>query len=282
MIEDTRAGQKIPKTINCFYHANKYHLSEEEWKSWITTPFSGITHFTWAFFKPMHDGSIEIPFQEANELQLWNAVSVAHANGVKVLVSLGGWSDSRNFPIIAADPFRILRFVDACQALVRKFSLDGIDIDWEYPGHADHNGTSYDSENCVHLIRALGSALKQSGKELNLNIPGRTLIGNLTGDACGFKIRELIEYVDKFNIMAYDLFATTSNCGSSSWHSSALLDDGLDEHWSASRAARYYLDLGIPARKMQLGLAFYGRGYRNCSGLGASYEGLGGYKGSGI
>ena len=56
----------------------------------------------------------------------------AHAVGVEVWPSIGGWTLSDNFPGIAADPSRRRRFARQCREIIEAYGFDGIDIDWEY------------------------------------------------------------------------------------------------------------------------------------------------------
>ena len=42
--------------------------------------------------------------------------------------------------------------------LIRK-TVDGIDIDWEYPGYAPHSGTPADKENYTYFLKAIRDAL---------------------------------------------------------------------------------------------------------------------------
>src|SRR5699024_5165098 len=69
---------------------------------WIqnTVDFSKFTILNYVFVEPNSDGSIKYP--AVGTTMLTNLVTQAHQNGVKVLVSVGGWTWSDNFPTIAA------------------------------------------------------------------------------------------------------------------------------------------------------------------------------------
>ena len=53
---------------------------------------------------------------------------------LKVLVSVGGWTWSKNFSDVALTSKSRNVFIDSAVDFVTKYELDGLDIDWEYPG----------------------------------------------------------------------------------------------------------------------------------------------------
>jgi chitinase len=54
--------------------------------------------------------------------------------GLKILVSVGGWTWSGAFSDAALTKESRRTFVESAVAFVAKYNLDGFDIDWEYPG----------------------------------------------------------------------------------------------------------------------------------------------------
>lgn len=54
---------------------------------------------------------------------------------VKLLITLGGWTeDSMAFSHVAADPHKKSTLASTLIHYMQTYNLDGIDIDWEYPG----------------------------------------------------------------------------------------------------------------------------------------------------
>jgi GH18 family chitinase len=58
----------------------------------------------------------------------------AQSQGAQVYISIGGWSLSDNFPKVAANAVTRRNFAKNCVGLVREYGIDGIDVDWEFPG----------------------------------------------------------------------------------------------------------------------------------------------------
>jgi GH18 family chitinase len=155
-------------------------------------------------------------------------VEQAHAQGVQVLVSVGGWGYDAEFEKLAADPQTRTTFVTGLVNYAEEYNLDGLDIDWEYPDP----GTS--SQNFLVLMQELRAALPPS-KLLTAAI---VALGE-TGQGIPF---ELFPLVDFLNIMAYD--------GSDTDHSSYTF---------AQNALAYWNQRGLPVEKTVLGVPFYAR-----------------------
>jgi chitinase len=61
-------------------------------------------------------------------------ISAAHSQGAQVYISIGGWSLSDAFPEVAGNAAARRNFAKNCVGLIREYGIDGIDIDWEFPG----------------------------------------------------------------------------------------------------------------------------------------------------
>ena len=208
--------------------------------SWSGQPadiqYPALTHINYAFLAANKNGGYQaIP----NPAKLSELVAAAHAYGVKVLASLGGYNDGRTdaFQAIAADARITNRFVDNTLALVDEFQLDGVDMDWEYPSLAA-------ADNYAALMHALAARLHAAGKLLTAAVSAN--------DVHGSAIRgSVIADVDFLNIMAYD-----DGYGQPGVHHSTY-DFAYDAiyYWRNNRDA--------PGSKLVLGVPFYGRSLKN-------------------
>ncbi|KAJ2176493.1 hypothetical protein GGF45_003680, partial [Coemansia sp. RSA 551] len=90
------------------------------------------THINIAFGAPSSNGSITY----VDEFSMSSAVSEIHNAGAKALLSIGGWAGSYAFSDVANTSATRTNLVSNIITTIRANSLDGIDIDWEYPGRA--------------------------------------------------------------------------------------------------------------------------------------------------
>ena len=92
-------------------------------------------------------------------------------------------------------------FIDSLVSFMRKYGLDGVDIDWEYPAATDRGGIKADTDNYVLLMSEIQEtfARENPGWEATVTIP--TSYWYLRG----FDITRLQKYVSWFNVMSYDL-----------------------------------------------------------------------------
>ena len=124
--------------------------------------------------------------------------------------------------------------------LLRTYKLDGIDIDWEYPSTTDGTDISF-----TGLMKELSDSCHTDGKYyLSAAItPGKYPGG--TRDAVKTVV---FNYVDWFNVMAYDDFNTAVPFRH---HTDLSLAETAFNYWITNR--------GMPAAKFILGFAGYGR-----------------------
>jgi GH18 family chitinase len=159
-------------------------------------PFQYLTHINFAFAIPAKNGG------GLEALRSWDKltglVQKAHKNDVKVFISVGGWSvgdgggeDSR-FHRMAQDKGERDLFVAKTMQLVRRYNLDGVDMDWEYPDVENRSAEDY-----ILLMRQLADSLHTQNKELSAAV---VHYGN-QGE--GTK-KEVFDAVDWLNLMAYD------------------------------------------------------------------------------
>jgi chitinase len=100
---------------------------------------------------------------------------------LKTLISVGGWTWSDKFSDMASTSARRAAFADSVAAFLKKYGLDGVDLDWEYPvggGESGNSARPADKTNFTLLLQALRSRLdaqgSADGKKYLLTIAGGT------------------------------------------------------------------------------------------------------------
>lgn len=171
---------------------------------------------------------------------------------LKVLLSLGGWGGCATCSEVFSTEKGRINFAKSIKSLTNYFGSDGIDLDWEYPaiaGYPNHRFTPEDKPNFTELVKELRSQL---GKK-----------ATITFAAGGFKRfaeqaidwKEVMPYVNYVNLMTYDL---VSGYATVTGHHTALYSTSKQKE-SADNCIQYLLSLGVPAKKLIMGAAFYAR-----------------------
>ena len=176
-------------------------------------------------------------------------------NNVKVMAAIGGWSMCGHFAEVAADPQKRAVFINACQELIN-MGFDGIDLDWEYPGHQGMNIRNYsdaDYQNYTVLLKELREAI---GPDKLLT----SAINCLPEKIEKIEWIEIDKYLDYYNMMTYDVDGGWSD---KAGHNSPLYswkDAGAEQDGSWDRTFNYLTkEKGIDPAKINLGMSFYGR-----------------------
>ncbi|WP_190094715.1 glycosyl hydrolase family 18 protein [Streptomyces melanogenes] len=257
-------------------------------------PNNAATGMTWPGEKNAMDPSL--PYK--GHFNLLNKYKKAHP-AVKTLISVGGWTDTRGFYEMTTksdggvNQDGINAFADSVAAFLDKYGFNGVDIDYEYPTALPSTGNPNDWEisnsrraglqkSYVALMKTLRERLDTAGAD-----KGRYYLLTSAGSSSGYLTRGLdagqaLRYQDFVNVMTYDLHG--------SWNKyvgpqAPLFDDGRDNELAAAGiydtgknpeysgtgyfntdwAYHYYRGV-LPPSRINLGIPYYSRGWRNVSG----------------
>jgi len=240
-------------------------------------PYEKLTIINYAFFYPLPDGRIvgKDTLGDAMYLRSESGTRLtdqAHRHGVKVMLSLGGWEDSDNFPVVASTPSLRAAFAHSCIGAIRTYDFDGIDIDWEYPGYTDHRGTSADGQNFTLLLHTLRDSLRSHGMQMGRPYLLTAALPSVAPLLASIEIEKIAEILDQLNIMTYDFYGSWDPFSN---HNSPLYpSEGADTTRCVDAAFRlYHRTHGIPTSKINLGVPFYGQTYTHCTSLGSRHSG---------
>ena len=219
-----------------------------------------MTHICYAFAELyVRDGVYQGFKVQGNEERFRQVVALKKKNP-KLKISLSfshtvdnsdNWQGGGFSALAKSDEYR-KKFAKDCLDFCKKWGIDGIDIDWEFPGlswsgHACD--PSVDVENHVLLMKQLRETL---GSSYLLTYAGYGMDAQETSDGGRryIDIAGVDPYVDWVNIMTYDLDAAPK-------HQSALKDKNA--YLDCDRAVNAYLNAGVAPSKLVLGIPFYGR-----------------------
>jgi chitinase len=189
---------------------------------------------------------------------------------LKVIVSVGGWLADGFSDAALTDSSR-RTFARSSVALLRQYTLDGVDLDWEYPGQGVA-GIKYrveDKGNFTLLLKTLREELDAESDARGRAGSDRYILTIAAADREYFdhvEMSKLHVYVDWINEMAYDFFnSLTSTTGHQAGLYPSQFSSATDR--SGDAAVKQYLAAGVPSAKIVLGVPFYGRGFAGVASL---------------
>lgn len=202
--------------------------------------FKKLTHLNIAFINPDSTGALMVP-QGFDTL-----IQQAHANKIKVLMSIGGGTFNPYYTHLLKDENR-QSFTERLAALCVNYNLDGIDVDIEN----DAIDKNYEA-----FVTDLSARLKPLHKLITAALA--TWNGQLISDAA-------LKHFDFINIMSYDQTGPwrPTEPGPHSTYAKAVEDL---HYWTVTR--------GVPKKKVNLGLPFYGYCFGTTYGESMSYKNI--------
>ncbi|MCY9135109.1 glycosyl hydrolase family 18 protein [Bacillus atrophaeus] len=228
---------------------------------------------------------------------------------VKVLAAVGGWAETGGY--VDKDGNRIPSggfysmttngdgsvnhkaintFAESVVAFLRKYELDGIDIDYEYPTTMQDAGNPLDwsisnprrkglNQSFDVLMKTLREKLDQASAEdeqyymLTIAAPSSAYLLR------GMETFKPLRYVDYVNIMSYDLHGAWNEFVGPN---ASLYDNGEDAELKQSNIystpeyegigylntdwAYHYFRGAMEAGRINIGVPYYTRGWKNVSG----------------
>jgi chitinase len=151
------------------------------------------------------------------------------------------------------------RFIESVVEFVDRYKLDGLDIDWEYPGMtgAGNRFRSEDKRNYTLILQELRTRFNREQSRL-----GRPLLLSVAAGASSefiahTELGRVQRYLDTVNLMAYDYYEPGSEKISGN-HAPLYTDPADPKRVSADQSVQEFERAGVPARKIVLGVPFYG------------------------
>jgi chitinase len=178
---------------------------------------------------------------------------------LQVLVSVGGWLWSTNFSDVSLTAASRKVFVQSVIEFLQQYELDGLDVDWEYPGMAGagHPFREQDKENFTSLLKELRQRFDLETKRTHRRLYLSIAVGASEEYLDHVEMRKVQRYVDTINLMAYDYYEPGSD-KITGHHAPLFASDADPKRISGDRSVKALEQAGVPAAKILLGIPFYG------------------------
>ena len=194
-----------------------------------------------------------VNFRKLNELKNINS-------DLKIIISIGGWTWSKNFSDAVLTDTSTQNFAQSAVDIVSKYKLDGVDIDWEYPGMIGDSNVfrPQDREHYTNLFKNLREKLDVLSKQTNKKYFVTTAIGASPDFLQHTQMEEAQKYLDYINLMAYDFDESYDNMAGH--HANLFTPSKMPYIHSADAAIQDLRKIGVQLSKVVMGMAFYGKG----------------------
>ncbi|KAK0548683.1 hypothetical protein OC845_003472 [Tilletia horrida] len=187
-------------------------------------------------------------------LQRLVAAALAANTQTRVVLSLGGWYSSQQFSGAVATETSRSTFAQNIFKILQQYKLDGVDLDWEYPGSlgAGNPFTGADAANFQTFLTLLRTTL---GPNAIITATVSHELWNGTDQTPIKDVSQAAKALDAVLIMNYDVSVGAVGvnaplgdfCGNSS-----------QPHANAVAGVKQWVEGGMPKNKILLGVPAYG------------------------
>ncbi|REA58533.1 chitinase [Dyadobacter luteus] len=217
-----------------------------------------LTHINYAFVD-IKEGKAFLTNEKTDSTNFRKLNLLKEKNpDLKILISIGGWAWSENFSdaVLTADARKA--FAKSSVDIIRKYKLDGVDIDWEYPALPGEEGNVYrpeDKQNYTLMFEEIRKELDLMEKETGTKKLLTTAVAGWVEFLKATEMDKAQKYLDFVNLMTYDLFQ-----GDTVVHHAPLYTTNMyPTEKSADAAVKGFVKAGVPVEKLVMGIPFYSR-----------------------
>ncbi|WP_371614897.1 chitinase C-terminal domain-containing protein [Streptomyces sp. NBC_00454] len=181
-------------------------------------------------------------------------------------------------------------FADSSVEFIRKYGFNGVDIDYEYPTTMKDAGNPLDwqlsNARRAGLVKGYAALMKSLREKLDRAgaSDGKHYLLSVAAPSSGYLLRgmetfQMQKYLDYVNVMSYDLHGAWNEYVGPN---ASLFDDGKDGELAAAGVystsqyggigylntdwAYHYFRGSMPAGRINMGLPYYTRGFKNVQG----------------
>lgn len=229
---------------------------------------TGLTHLNLAF-AAIDSSTFAVVPVDSRDVALYSEFTALKSSGLQTWIAIGGWDfndGSSTWSSMAATSSGRSAFISSLKDFMDQYGFQGVDLDWEYPGAPDRHGEPDDTDNFVSLLQEMRAAY---GTTYGISATLPSSYWYLRW----FDPKAMEAYVDFFGLMTYDLHGpwdrTVVDIGPT-----IIGQTNIPEIYNWTLPLWYD---GLDASKINLGLAYYGRGYTvaniDCTEIGCQWSG---------
>lgn len=194
-----------------------------------------------------------VNFRNLNELKKINPE-------LKIMISIGGWTWSKNFSNAVLTDTSTSNFAQSAVDIVSQHDLDGVDIDWEYPGMIGDSNVyrPEDRQGYTLLFKMLREKLDALGNQTKKRYFVTTAIGGSREFLQHTELEKAQNYLDYINLMSYDFDNTYDNMAAH--QSNFYAPENMPYLYSVVLCVKNLRLVGVHPSKIVIGFPFYGKG----------------------
>lgn len=171
---------------------------------------------------------------------------------LKIILSLGGWGGCETCSPVFTSKKGRKEFAKSVRALNDYFGTNGIDLDWEYPVIEGYPGHAFGQEDKPAFTALVKQLRRKLGRENEISFAAGGFTRFIDSS---IEWKKVMKKVDRVNLMSYDLVSGFSTV---SGHHTPLYSTAKQKE-STDNGVQMMIAAGVPADKIVVGAAFYGR-----------------------
>lgn len=251
---DIVCQEATPKVVSCYYNFPSEHAANQLMPLDIHPNL--CTHINMAFARVVNN---EVKLEDHQYKTLLEIVKLKHKNpDLKILLSVGGAKSDNGFPDMVLNHKSRKVFIKSIKTLLRNYTLDGIDLDWEFPALHNVVAGGRERQHFSQLLREIRMEYIREKRNYLLTIAAaapQTIVD------ISYDVDQLNEYLDFVNIMTYDFHYYTKFTPFTGFNS-PLYQRSTEQLYLATLNINYtvhmYLDKGLDRNKIVVGIPTYG------------------------
>lgn len=250
----------LDKVISCYYNTPSGEASAQLQPADIAPRL--CTHINVAFARLINK-SIHLEHSQYDALQ--EVVKLKQKNPtLKVLLSVGGAGENNGYSEMVINHASRKIFIKSIKKVLKDYSLDGIDLDWEFPMVHYQRGrlSARERQHFSQLLREIRMEYIREKKDYILSV---ALAAPQTIVDVAYDVDQINLYVDFANIMTYDYHYYTKFTPFTGFNS-PLYARSSEQLYLATLNINYtvhmYQSKGLNRNKIVVGIPTYGHSFK--------------------